>query len=461
MPYQDLREFLQRLREKGELATVSAEVDPKYEIGAISRKAIDKRGPALLFKNVKGCSVPLVTDYLGNRKRFALALETSVEKIQEEWIRRTRQPLDPVIVENGPCKQNILKGAQVDLTQFPIPVWNQLDGGPFITFPHQITRDPISGTRNMAIYRGQLMDQRTIGILAVPSRHLALHRARMQGQPFPVAIALGVDPVVSIAACAPFPFGVDELAMAGALREQPVELVRCESVPLEVPATAEVVLEGWMYPEDSLFEEGPFGEYTGYYGERRPKPVIRIETITHRDNPIFPGCYVGRPPDSSEVVTSIPIEAEIRRMISLPGIKKIYSTKGGSHFNVVISIEKLCEGYGKMVGMAVMGTWASRLLKNLIIVDDDIDPENSDEVEWALATRVQPHRDIEIIRDLPGSSLDPSIPDSEKSSGHARTSKMIIDATRYDSQNYELACSPDPETLKKVEANWSRYGLEF
>ena len=459
MAYTDLRHFLQRLRGEGELATVSAEVDPRYEVGAVCRKVLNGRGPALWFERVKGSDLPLVVDVFATRKRFALALETTLDQVHDEWIRRTQTPLEPVMVPSGPCKENIIRGDKIDLTKLPIPIWNELDGGPFITLPHQITRDPVTGARNMGIYRSQLFDRRTIGILASPARHLSIHRSKYKGEPFPVAIVIGVDPAISIAANAPFPFDVDELAMAGALRGAPVELVRCETIPLEVPAAAEIVLEGWMYPEDKLVQEGPFGEYTGYYGDIRSRPVIRIETITHRDQPLYQGTYVGRPPGGSEALTPIPMEAEIRRLVSLPGLKKVHCTMGGARFNVIVSVEKLCEGYGKMAAMAILGTWASRMIKNLIIVDDDIDPENWDEVEWALATRVQPHRDVEIIKDLPGSSLDPSLPHGEKSGGHARTSKMIIDATRYDAKQFELACGPDRETLRRVETQWERYGL--
>ncbi len=460
MPYTDLREYLHRLREEGELANVAVEVDPKFEVGAICRKVLNKRGPALFFERLKGSSVPMVTDLFGTRKRFALALQTTVDKVHEEWVRRTRVPIDPVIVATGSCKENIFLGDEADIFKFPIPTWNELDGGPFLTFSIHHSRDPVTGKRNAAVYRNQVFDGKTVGILAAPFRHLAMHRSKQKGQPFPVAITIGVDPSLCIAAVAPFAFGVEELAMAGALRGAPVELVRCETVPLEVPATADIVIEGWIHPND-VREEGPFGEYTGYYGRRRPKPVIRISAVTHRNNPIHQGTYVGRPPGGSEALTPVPIEAEIRRLVSLPGIDKIHVTMGGARFNVIISIEKLCEGYGKMVAMAVLGSWAGRHIKNLIIVDNDIDPENWDEVEWAIATRVQPHRDVEIIGDLLGSALDPSILESEKSSGYARTSKMVIDATRYDAKSYELACSPDRDTMKRVEEQWARYGLPF
>lgn len=459
MAYADLREYLERLRLEGELEHISTEVDPKFEVGAICRKVLDKKGPALYFDQIKGSSIPLVTDLFATRKRFVLALETTEEKAHEEWVKRIQKPIPPITVETGSCKENILIGDHVDLYKFPIPTWNELDGGPYVTFPIHNSRDPETGIRNAAIYRGQVFDKNTLGILAAPFRHLSLHRKKYKAdEPFPVAIAIGVDPTIAIASVAPFPYEVEELAMAGALRGAPVELVRCETVPLEVPANSEIVFEGWIHPDDFM-DEGPFGEYTGYYGHTRPKPVIRISAITHRNNPIYQGAYVGRPPGGSDAILPIPIEAELKRLIALPGIEKINVTTGGARFNVVISINKLNEGYAKMVALAALGSSAGRMMKNLIIVDKDIDPYNWDEVEWALATRVQPHRDVDIISNMGGSNLDPSLPEEQKRSGHGLTSKMVIDATCHDAANFEIPCYPDKETAKRVEEKWKSYGL--
>ncbi len=457
MAYQDLRAFLQKLEEEGELARVKVPVNPEYEIGAICRRMLDKRGPALLFEN-PGSDVPLAVNILASRRRYTMGLETTPEDFHQKWIERTKEVLPPVIVKDGPCKENILTGDDVDLFKFPIPVWNELDAGPFITFPCHISRDPQTGIRNAAMYRTQVFDRNTVGIEIAPYRHIYIHGKKSSG-PLPVALALGLDPAIHIASVASFPFGVDELAMAGSLRGEPVELVKCETVPLEVPAAAEIVLEGELRFDEQR-EEGLFGEFTGYYGIKVVRPTIKIKAITHRNNPIYLGSYEGKPPQETNYMMGIPIEAEILRLVPIPGIRKVHVTEGGcGAFNCVVSIEKQFEGYGKMIAMAILGTWGARFIKNLIIVDSDIDPYNMTEVEWALATRFQPDRDLEIIKAVTGCILDPSLSEHERATGHSRTSKMILDATRYDADTYETPCAPKKEALAEVEKNWSKYGL--
>ncbi len=457
MPYKDLREFLVKLEEEGELARVKVPVNPEYEIGAICRRVLDKWGPALFFENPHS-KIPLAVNIVATRRRYAMALETTPEALHQEWIERTKVALEPIIVKDGPCKENILKGDDVDLFKFPIPIWNEMDGGPYITFPCHISRDPETGIGNAAMYRTQVFDRNTVGILAAPYRHIHLHGKKLSG-PLPVAIALGLDPAIHIASVASFPYGVDELAMAGSLRREPVKLVKCETVPLEVPADAEIILEGELrYDEER--EEGYFGEFTGYYGLRKKRPTIKIKAITHRNNPIYLASYEGKPPQETNYLMGIPTEAEILRLVPLPGIKKVHVTDGGcGAFNAIVSIDKPFEGYGKMIAMAVMGTWGARFIKNLIIVDSDIDPFNMTEVEWALATRVQPDRDVEIIKAVTGVILDPSLSEHERLTGHSRTSKMIIDATKYDADTYEIPCKPKQEVMEEVVKNWSKYGL--
>ena len=457
MAYRDLREFLNRLEAEGELTRVRAEVDLKYEIGAICRKVLDQRGPALFFENPSS-TIPLVANIVATRRRYAMALETTPEELHREWTERTGKPLPPVTVKDGPCKERIYKGGDVDLFRFPIPVWNGLDGGPYITFPCHISKDPDTGIRNAAMYRAQVHNRNTIGILGAPYRHIMQH-ARKQSGPLPVAIALGCDPAIHIASVASFPFGTDELAMAGALRKEPVEVVPCETIPLEAPARAEIVLEGEIFLNEKQME-GYFGEFTGYYGLRIERPVIKIKAITHRNNPYYLASYEGKPPQETNYLMGIPTEAEIHRLVSIPGIKKVHVTDGGcGAFNCIVSIEKKFEGYGKMMAMAVMGTWGARFIKNLIIVDEDIDPFNWNDVEWALATRVQPDRDVEIIKAVTGVILDPSLSEHERATGHSRTSKMIIDATKYDADRFEIACLPKKDVLDRVMKEWEKYGI--
>lgn len=457
MAYKDLREFLRRLEDEGELERIKIKVDPKYEIGAICRKVLDERGPALFFENPSS-SIPLAASIVATRRRYAMGIETTPEELHREWAERTNRPIPPVIVKDGPCKEHILKGDEVDLFRFPIPIWNEMDGGPYITFPCHISKDPITGIRNAAMYRAQVHSKDTLGFLGAPYRHIVLH-AKKQNGPLPVAIALGCDPAVHIASVASFPFGTDELAMAGALRRTPVEVVKCETIPLEVPANAEIVLEGELILDEKQME-GYFGEFTGYYGLQMERPIIRIKAITHRDNPHYLASYEGKPPQETNYLMGIPTEAEIHRLVSIPGIRKVNVTDGGcGAFNCVVSIEKKFEGYGKMMAMAVLGTWGARFIKNLIIVDDDIDPFNWTDVEWALATRVQPDRDVEIIKAITGVILDPSLSEHERATGHSRTAKMIIDATKYDADKFEIACVPEKEALKRVMQDWEEYGI--
>ena len=461
MAYQNLREFISRLEAEGELARVKTQVDLKYEVGAICRKVLDARGPALFFERAGDSAFPLATDLLGSRRRLALALETEPSKVVADIMERTDHPKRPTVVSTGPCKENVLKGDEVDLFRFPMPVWNALDGGPYVTLPIHITRDPETGEYNAAVYRCQVHDRRTLGILAGPYRHISQHRAKAlaRGEPFPVAIAIGVDPSLLMAATTPYNIGVDELAMAGALRGEPLELVPCETIPLLAPAQAEIVLEGEI-PPDVLQEEGPFGEFTGYYGPANQRPVIRIKAITHRNGAIHQASYEGRPPQETNVMAVVSKEAEITKQVSLPGIRAIHVTEGGcAAFTAVVSIRKNFEGYGKMAGHAVLGSWAARLIKLVIVVDDDIDPYNWTEVEWALATRVQPHRDVEIVQETLGTVLDPSVRLADRLSGAARTSKMIIDATRYDAKEFEQVCSPQKEAVEKMKRDWSKYGI--
>ncbi len=464
MPYKDLREFLKRLERDGDVHKIESEVDLKYEVGAVCRLALDRggeeRNKALYFAKPKGSSYPLVVNLLATRRRFSLALECSPENVHQEWIRRTQKPIEPVLVKDGPCKEVIQVGKDVNLFQLPIPWWHKLDGGYYITFPCYISKDPETGLGNAAMYRTMVHDEKTLGLLAAPYRHVRHHfeKAHAQGKPLPVAIAIGLDPAIYVATVAPFPFGTDELTMAGALRGEPVELVRCETIPLAVPATAEVVLEGEI-PPGIMREEGPFGEFTGYYGDRAPRPVIQIKAITHRKDLIFQESYEGLPHHETCVVSGISNEAELLRQCPLPGVKKVrYTSAGGGYLHAVMSVQKPYDGYGKMVGLSALGTTAGRTLKIVTVVDDDIDPDDLAQVNWAVTTRVRVDRDIEFIKDVSANILDPTMTLQEKRAG-SRTDKMIIDATKPILEPLQPECRPHAEIMDQVRRNSAKYGL--
>ncbi len=242
------------------------------------------------------------------------------------------------------------------------------------------------------------------------------------------------------------------MGRAGSLRGAPVEMVPCHRMPLEGPAHAEIVLEGEIRP-DELGEEGPFGEFTGYYGgERAKRPIFRILCITRRKNPIDVGSYVGRPPQEDALLISMNAEVEILRQCPLPGLRDVYVHPYGV-FNAICSIDKKFDGYGKMMATAILSIWPGRQIKNVILVDKDIDPRDANQLFWALAMRVNPDRDVEIIKEMVGVSLDPAMFPEERVSGRNRTSKMIIDATEPVKRvGFPEVCVPEPEILAQVEA---------
>lgn len=459
MSFKGLREFIGLLEEHGELARVAVPVDLNQELGAVCVKGLRSAGPALFFEHPGGKDIPILTNLLATRRRYALAMGCAQGEIHREWNRRVSQPVPPVRVEGGPCQEEVYVGDQVDLMKLPAPVWNAKDGGPYLTLSCHITKEPSTGARNVGIYRNQVHDRQTLGILAGPYTHIMLQRRGAPAEPSPVAIAIGVDPRIVMAASCPFPFGSDELAMAGALRGAPIEMVPCKTVPLEVPADAEVVIEGEIRPDEKR-EEGPFGEFTGHYGGlKMARPTIHVKAITRRKKPILHLAYQGAPPHETDVLTAMGKESEILRTITLPGVKAVHLTEGGCGIlHAVVCIEKLYEGYGKMVGLAVLGCPSGRHLKQVTVVDDDVDPFDPVAVEWAVATRVQPHRDVEIIKEVTGIFLDPSLPPAEQA-GPARTSKILIDATRYDAKNFPPVCLPAAEAVEKVEREWQRYGI--
>src|SRR5262247_4067850 len=431
----DLRSYLKVLEETGELSRVKIPVSLDQEIGAICLRNLRRNGPGLLFERPAGGSLPLAVDLMASRRRYALALGAQPEELAAEWNRRTSTPL--------------------------APIWNELDGGPYLTLSCHVTKDPVTQTRNVGLYRNQVHDRQMLGILAAPYTHLNLQRNKAPNEPFPVALVLGPDPTVVMTAPAPIPYGTDELAIAGALRGKPLELVPCKTIPLEVPAMAEIVIEGEIQP-GKLREEGPFGEFTGHYGgHKAPRPIIDVKAITHRNDPILQATYEGMQPNESGFLTAVPREAEIIRQVALPGIKKVNVTvPAGGALHAVVAVEKPYEGFGKYVGLAVLGSVAGRYIKRVIVVDADIDPFDPIQVEWAVATRVKANRDIEILKQLTGIILDPSLPKEEQWTT-SRTSKMIIDATRYDAKNFPPVCSPASETMAKVEKEWKRYGIQL
>ena len=464
MAYADLREFISRLEKEGEITKVKTEVDIKYEMGAICRIVLNQGGvdknQALFFEKPKGYSIPVAAGLLDSRSRYYLATETSRENFTHEFLKKSERTLAPRLVKEGPCKESILLGKDADLLKFPIPTWNEKDGGPYITQGITIVKDPETGVRNVGMYRLMVHDGQNLGILAAKYRqiHQFATKLHKRGESLPVAITIGQDPAVTVSAIVALPPGKDEFGLAGAIRGEPVDLVKCETIPLEVPATAEIVIEGEIR-EGNMKDEGPFGEYTGYYGEKMLRPVISIKAITHRNNPIYQACYQGRPPNCDSVTQILAHETQIMGWVQHLGLKKIRMCVGSAMFMAIAAIRKEYAGQERSIAMAILGTPSGKWIKTLIMVDEDIDPDNWTDVEWALGTRFQPIDDALILHGMTGIILDPSISMEEKGAYASRTSKIIIDATKPLHRPYAEECEPKPDVLKKVIADWDKYGI--
>ena len=469
MPYRDLREYLQVLEHKGLLCHVTAEVDKDWEISAICRRTFrtipQERRPALMFDCIKGHHIPLVVGVLGaSREIYATALETDQAGVWEKW-QRGQKPIQPVVVESGPCQEVVRMGADADIEILPAPVWTVgQDPGPYHTSPFVISRDPETRVENVGTYRLQVKGPRKGGFMINPQRGMRRHMEKNESQDraTEAAIVFGTDPVIGLTSVSPFPQGVNELAVAGGIRGEAVEVVRCRTVDLEVPATAEIVIEGRV-PCGAREHEGPFGEYGGYMGEPGENPVFEVTCITHRHNPIYQAFLSQMPPSESSCIKSFGREMEIRRHLvynlGLP-VKDVCLPESGSATATVIVSMKKQNRFQPL--KAMMGIWSMNagLAKIVTIVDDDINIRDPFQVDWAMAFRMQPSEDIRIIPNTDPITLDPSqplkdgkpLPPSEEVS-----SKIGIDATR--KHPYPAPSVPPEEHMARVAAQWERYGI--
>jgi len=406
VPFKDLREFLAFLEDKGELRRIKKAVDTRYEIAAYVRKTSDIKGPALLFENVKNFDIPVVGGLFATRKRALLALGAESDRYMDRFIEAFDHLVPARLVPSGPCKEVIYKGKDIDLTRFPVPIFSARDSAPFITAGLVISRDPETGKKNTSIYRLQVHGPNRLGVKAqqLARQH---RKAEARGEPLPVAIAIGTEPVLHLATQWDAPYGVDEMAFAGALRGEPVEVVRAETVDLEVPATAEIVIEGHVLP-DVREQEGPFGEVGGYYTPGYPKPVIEVTAITHRKNPIFQAALTGMPTTENHILRQIPMEAAYYWDLKKrhPGVTAVHFPAAGAIlFMVVIAMKQAYQYEARNLIATMFGT---RRNKIVIVVDDDVDIFDMEKVLWAVATRCQPDEDVIIFSRLSTSGMDPS-----------------------------------------------------
>jgi 4-hydroxy-3-polyprenylbenzoate decarboxylase len=426
MPYEDLREFIRKLEDELEIIRVEKEVDPVLEMTVIADRAVKNKGKALLFENPKGYDIPVLMNAFGTERRMKIALEVErLEEIGERLIGLTKirpsgimdgikslsvlkdaMSFIPKTTKKGACKEVIMP--EPDLTRFPILKCWPGDAGRFITFPIVITRDPVTGELNAGMYRMQVFDERTTGMHWQIHKHGAEH-FRKAGEKLEVAVAIGVDPAILYAATAPLPSGLDEFMFAGFIRKERVKLVDCETVDLKVPANSEIVLEGYVRT-DELRTEGPFGDHTGYYTPPEPYPVFHIETITHRENPIYHATIVGKPPmeDAWLGKTTERIFLPVLRML-FPEIVDINLPVEGTFHNLaIVSIKKGFPGHAKKVMFALWGIGMLSLTKIIIVVDSDVNVHDMHEVMWAVTSRFDPSKDVVIIDRAPVDSLDHS-----------------------------------------------------
>lgn len=479
MPYADLREYMDRLEAVGELKRIEAEVDWNLELGAIMRRANDLREPALLFEKIKDYppDAKVFGNIIGASKPNAfgrvchvleLPPETSGPEIIEELAKRMDNPIKPVVVQGGPCKEHIIKGSDVDLLKFPVPFLRSLDGGRYFgTWHTDVTADPESGWVNWGMYRHMLVDKSSLGWLANPGQHgpgLYYRRYEERGEAMPMSIAIGTDPAVAVASITQAASHVNEADLAGGIRGKPVEVTKCETNDLMVPATAEIILEGEVRPHDRALE-GPFGEYTGYASsDNALRPVFRVNCITHRDKPIFPVSSPGKPLDDTTFTYAICGSAALTLELRKKGLpfKSLYLTN--SAMAIIISASEVYPGYVHTLSSAIWGSKIGIYRPIIIVVGEDVDVTNSDEVLWSMVTRMHPERDIHVKKRAPGSPLFPFISQEERT--NLTSAAVCFDATfpfewkDTAPKTVDFEHAWPKETKELVLSRWKEYGFE-
>jgi 2,5-furandicarboxylate decarboxylase 1 len=451
MAYQDLHAYLSRLESEGEIIHIQREVDPVWEVAAVIRRAGDK---AVYCDRVKGSEIPMVGNLFGSPHKMELCLDLERDNLVHEFWRRSRTPIDPVMVSSGSVQERVYIGNDVNLHTLPIPLAHEFDGGRIVDSGLVITRDPELGY-NVSIHRLHLKGPRKTGLFCGSAQHLRhyMKRAWERGKPLEIAIAIGADPALYVASQTRMGYGISELQVAGGLRQAPVELVQCKTVDLAVPADAEIVLEGFI-PQDEREPEGPYGEYTGYYGTSDSSPVVHYKAMTTRQNPVYQMILIGKPPAESNYLTMVPKAATVYQIIRecVNEIRDVYITPGsGGTFHCIVSIKKRFEGEPQRAILAALGSRAA--LRQVVIVDGDIDIRNPVEVEWAVATRSEFRKDTILADNLPA-ELNPA---PMGKAGQRFTTGLGIDATLPLDREYPKVCDVHQETLRRVDAEWESY----
>lgn len=487
MPCKDLREFIALLEKEGDLKRITVEVDPVLEVTEISDRTLRAHGPALLFENLKGSDVPLLANLFGHPRRVALAMgqkdlqglrdvghllaflkePTPPKGWKELWknLPAYRQVLNiaPDVKKNAPCRDVIVEEDDIDLRKFPIQTCWPGDVAPLVTWPLVITRGPEKERQNLGIYRMQLVGRNRLIMRWLSHRGGALDFREWQlkhpGEAFPVSIAIGADPATILATVTPIPDTLSEYAFAGLLRGQKTEVIQCLTNDLQVPASAEIVLEGVIEPGD-MADEGPYGDHTGYYNEVESFPVFTVKKMTHRKDPIYHSTYTGRPPDEPAMLGVALNE------VFIPLIQKQYPEivdfylppEGCSYRMAIISIKKQYPGHAKRI---MMGAWSFlrqfMYTKFVIIVDDDVNCRDWNDVVWAMTTRMDPSRDTVMIENTPIDYLDFASPVS------GLGSKMGMDATNKwpgeTTREWGTSISMSDDVKQRVDDIWDELGI--
>ncbi|WP_417582399.1 4-hydroxy-3-polyprenylbenzoate decarboxylase [Nitrincola sp.] len=451
--YQDLRDFIQMLEARGELKRISQPVSPVLEMTEIADRTLRAGGPALLFENPIGFDIPVLANLFGTPERVALGMgQESVSALRDvgHLLAQLKEPeppkgfkdawdklpvfkqvlnMGPKLVKSAPCQAVVIEGDAVDLYRLPIQTCWPGDAGPLVTWPLVITRGPNKSRQNLGIYRQQLIGRNKLIMRWLAHRGGALDfrewKQQHPGKPFPVAVALGADPATILGAVTPVPDTLSEYAFAGLLRGGKTELVKCIGNDLQVPASAEFILEGYIDPEETA-EEGPFGDHTGYYNEVDYFPVFTVERITHRKDPIYHSTYTGRPPDEPAVLGVALNEVFVPILQKqFPEIVDFYLPPEGCSYRLaVVTMKKQYPGHAKRV---MLGVWSFlrqfMYTKFVIVCDDDVNARDWQDVIWAMTTRMDPARDTVMIENTPIDYLDFASPVS------GLGSKMGMDAT--------------------------------
>lgn len=487
LKYKDLRDFIDTLEQQGELKRIKTPVDPYLEMTEICDRTLRAEGPALLFENPKGHSVPVLANLFGTPKRVAMGMGAdSVSSLRDigKLLAALKEPEPPKgfkdaldklplykqVLNMGPkkvsrpaCQQVVWSEDEVDLSKLPIQTCWPGDAGPLITWPLVITRGPNKTRQNLGIYRQQVIGKNRLIMRWLSHRGGALDLRDWQlehpGEPFPIAVALGADPATILGAVTPVPDTLSEYAFAGLLRGGKTEVAQCLTSDLQVPASAEYILEGHIAPDD-MADEGPFGDHTGYYNEVDSFPVFTVTKITHRQDPIYHSTYTGRPPDEPAVLGVALNEVFVPILQKqFPEIVDFYLPPEGCSYRLaVVTIKKQYPGHAKRV---MMGVWSFlrqfMYTKFVIVTDDDVNARDWKDVIWAMTTRMDPERDTTLINNTPIDYLDFASPVS------GLGSKMGMDATNKwpgeTNREWGEPITMDAEVKARVDALWDELGI--